>query len=157
VSCGCFNRKLTSQMRTKHGHNRNNKQRSPEYYSWLALVERCTNPRHKNYKDYGGRGITVDASWIGPHGFETFLTDMGTRPAGCSIERKNNDGPYSKENCIWATQRAQTRNSRRSRMVAFRGKTQCLAAWAEELNLGYMFLWHRIVKRGQSLEEVLHG
>jgi hypothetical protein len=157
VSCGCFRREAVSRANTKHGHNRSSAAQSDEYRSWRALVERCTNSHHKNYKDYGGRGITVDPRWLGPAGFENFLADMGPRPKSYTIERKDNNGPYSPENCRWATRMEQGSNKRGARLVTYQGRTQCLSAWAAELGVGYMSLWHRVVRRGQSLEEVLRG
>ena len=95
----------------KHGHKPtvNGKQApSPEYLSWYAMKQRCLNPKHMNYPRYGGRGITIDPRWMR---FENFYADMGDRPAGHTIERKNNNGPYTKANCQWAVQTTQVRNS----------------------------------------------
>lgn len=77
--------------------------------TWLHLRERCNNPKHKDYKNYGGRGITVCPEW---DDFWQFVEDMGERPEGCSIDRINNDGGYSKDNCRWATRLQQAANKR---------------------------------------------
>jgi len=117
-SCGCLNREMTAARFTKHGAARQGA-RSVEYGVWCHLRERCNNPRHSEYKNYGGRGIRVADRWLvgedGKHPFICFLEDVGRRPRrGLSIDRRNNDLGYSKENCRWATRRQQNSNTRRS-------------------------------------------
>jgi len=98
--------------RYKHGHGT---VRSREYFSWMSMMRRCENPNSAEYPYYGGRGITVCERWRGDQGFENFLTDMGPRPDGKTLDRyPNNDtGNYEPTNCRWATKREQQLNRRK--------------------------------------------
>lgn len=82
------------------------------YSVWSAMIQRCTNPKNVQWADYGGRGITVCDRW---RSFERFLEDMGEKPAGLSLDRKDNAllvDSYSKANCRWATRIEQNQNKR---------------------------------------------
>ena len=81
------------------------------------MLQRCKNPRAKKYKNHGGRGISVCESW---HVFENFLADMGERPPGATLDRKDNDGNYESSNCRWATYEQQNQNSRHCVLTADR-------------------------------------
>lgn len=109
-SCGCLRRDYQLNGSVTHGHNRNNKP-SPTYNTWRAMKERCRLPSHPQYKNYGGRGVSVCERWA--VNFRAFLADMGERPAGCTLDRVNPDGNYEPSNCRWATPAEQTRNRRR--------------------------------------------
>jgi hypothetical protein len=110
TSCGCGIPQAT------HGHTRAGK-RHPLYKIWSSMKERCFTATHQKYADYGGRGITVCERWVGPDGFPNFLADMGERPSGYTLDRLDNDGPYSPENCRWVTSKRQNRNQRRTRLT----------------------------------------
>lgn len=94
----------------RHGHSPAGKS-SPTYLSWANMLQRCNNPRHPRYADYGGRGITVCDRWVK---FDNFLRDMGVRPNGMTLDRERNEGNYEPSNCRWATMLMQRRNSRNS-------------------------------------------
>lgn len=132
-SCGCSR----TEKYTKHGQSK----KSPEYFVWVTMRQRCFNPRERHYENYGGRGITVCPEWSD---YAVFLRDMGLRPSSKhSIERKDNDGPYAPWNCRWATRAEQNNNKRTSRRVMFRGREQTITEWSIELG------WNESVLRGR--------
>lgn len=145
-SCGCLEREARFTSSKTHGMSR-----TPTYESWLAIFKRCTDPTELAYPKYGGRGITVCERW---GKFENFLADMGVRPARTSIERKDNDGPYSPENCCWATRAEQARNTQRTIRVTIDGETLCLTDWAARAKRKYSTLYaaHR---RGEDVAAIL--
>ena len=83
------------------------------YASWAAMKRRCANPLDKDYANYGGRGISVCARWLGD--YDAFVRDMGLRPPGLTLERRKVDEGYSPENCFWATRSEQSANRRDAR------------------------------------------
>ena len=111
------------------------------YRVWWAMLQRCCNPRVPGYRDYGARGIAVCERW---QKFENFFADMGTAPHGKELDRINNDGSYSPQNCRWVTRLEQAQNKRNSRLITLRGKTQSMAAWARELGVNPAAVLYRL-------------
>lgn len=136
----------------KHGHARHGKEH-PLYETWHNMIQRCENPRHNSFPRYGGRGIQVCERWR--KSFADFLADVGERPSGMTLDRwPNSDGNYEPGNVRWATLSEQQRNRRGNVLLTAKGKTQCLAAWAEETGLNYWTLQSRI-ERGEPPESAV--
>lgn len=141
-SCGCFH---TEIIRT------HNKSKTGAYKVWGAMKERCLNPKNKGYRIYGGRGITVCKRWM--H-FENFYADMGERPRGLTLERINNNGNYSPNNCKWATIKEQLRNTRLTTFITFKGVRKSLGDWADELGINKKTIGWRL-RHGKTPAQAL--
>src|SRR6187549_3886221 len=98
---------------------------TPTYSSWKAMIQRCSNPNNTAWERYGARGIKVCERWMI---YENFLADMGEKPAGLSLDRKDNSKGYFKENCKWATPKEQQSNRRGNVILTVRGVTGCFAS-----------------------------
>jgi len=145
-SCGCLNLESTKTRFTKHGMNG-----TPIYRVSRHMLDRCYTKNNKEFPSYGGRGIFVSDEW---HSFESFFADMGHPPPGMSIDRADNNGGYSKDNCRWATPTEQSMNRRVNRILSVDGVAKPLTAWAMELNINPSTIGHRL-RRGWSIEESL--
>ena len=125
----------------------------PLYSVWRSMLGRCYNRNVKQYKDYGGRGIKVCASW--KRSFNRFVKDMGPRPTPQhTLDRKNNDGNYERSNCQWATRKEQQRNQTVTRRVIIEGIEYVAADLADIAEIKTDYIIDR-VKRGLSYEEVI--
>jgi hypothetical protein len=118
---------------------------------WSGMIDRCRNRNGKGWACYGGRGITVDDRWLT---FAGFLADMGERPKGMSLDRTDNDGPYSPENCRWATHQEQNRNKRHTVRATYRGETRSVLEWAEIVGIPHKLICVRLA-RGWDDERAL--
>lgn len=137
-----------------HGHARKNS-RVPEYNIWQKMKRRCYNPKDKRFNRYGARGIYVCEEWKAD--YQKFYSDMGPRPSNQhSLDRINNDGPYSRENCRWATwiEQNNNRNQQSTVYLTFNGEKRRFCQVIRELGLNYHVVWGRL-KIGWSFERAI--
>ena len=115
------------------------------------MRERCENPKHQAYGYYGGRGITVCERWLK---FENFLADMGERPHGMTLDRKDSNGNYEHGNCRWASRLEQSNNTRSNLSFEVGGERKTVAEWARAKGMPYARL-HGRLKLGWQIERAL--
>lgn len=135
-SCGCLAREKIVQRNTKHGLAHSHK---ATYRTWKDMRARCNNPNNEDFANYGGRGIAVCAEW---DDFATFVSDMGARPDGLTIDRVDTNGNYEKSNCRWADAETQANNKRNNRIVGPNGET--LAQMAKAMGMSHSKLAYRL-------------
>ncbi len=127
----------------------------PEHGVWLNIINRCTKPNDRGYKNYGGRGIKICDKWL--NSFVEFYNDMGSRPSNKhSIDRIDNNGDYCPENCKWETKHNQCRNQRRNLKITYNGETMCVTDWAKKMNLNVETLACRIRKNKMTIEDAIN-
>jgi len=150
VSCTCQKRDRV----TTHGLSRMaDGKKTPEFEVWRGIRRRCCDPSQIGFARYGGRGIKICDRW--QNDYAAFLNDMGKRPsAKHSIERIDNDGDYSPENCRWATSTEQAQNRRSTRLFEFSGQAKCISQWAREFGLNKTTLRRRL-DRGVPMPQAL--
>lgn len=119
---------------------------------WSDMVSRCSNPNHKAYKNYGGRGISVCERWLT---FQYWLTDMAPRPDGGLLDRINNDGNYEPGNCQWSTRKEQNSNRRNCIYVDCDGERVTLKEYCRRKGLKYRPIHKRIRSRGWSIKDAI--
>ena len=150
-SCGCYRKEASSRRkRTVHGNTGN-----PIFSRYKSMIDRCNNPENVNYINYGRRGIKVCEEWLKDFSvFESWALENGFDKK-LSIERIDNDGGYSPENCKWANRSEQANNRRSNRNLTFKGRTQNLRAWANELGIKENTIRARLDNLGWSVEKSL--
>lgn len=139
-SCGC-----------RRGQFRHGAYKTKLYKVWQAMKDRCHNSENNHFAEYGGRGIAVCERW---QSFEAFASDMGQPPKGLTLERNDNNGPYSPNNCRWATRTEQQRNRRNNVWLELDGKRAIAQDWADSLGLKHHSLMKRI-RSGWTLRDAL--
>jgi hypothetical protein len=145
ISCGCA---INEARKRRAIHNKTN---TRTYRIWAGMIQRCTNPRHHKYPRYGARGITVCNSWMN---FSSFLKDMGECPDEKQIDRINNNGNYSKENCRWVDIKTQARNRSNNRIIEMNGVKKTMAEWCEELKISPVAVRMRIHRGWNPIESL---
>ena len=143
-SCGC----LSVEAKFKHGFTG-----TRIFRVWDQMITRCYNTKNKKYLYYGGRGIKVCDRWR--YSFQLFLKDMGPPPSGHSIDRMDNNKDYAPGNCRWATPKQQANNRRDNVFLTFKGKTQTISQWSEELGVNRGMISQRIQRYGWSVDRTL--
>lgn len=149
-SCGCLNLDKLVARSTTHGHKPRTGM-SRTYRIWLGMLERCLYKTSRDYAGWGGRGIKVCDRW---RKFAAFLEDMGEAPVGLSLDRRDNNGNYNKQNCRWATCKEQHNNKRSNRVLDYAGESLTVSQWAERTGIHKSALRYRL-EAGWSIEEAL--
>jgi len=139
TSCGCDKGLATK----KHGMASRIHGEHWAYKIWQGMKQRCTNPNHKNYSDYGGRGIRICDAWM--DSAEQFFADMGDRPsANHTIERIDNDGNYEPGNCRWASRAEQNENTRQTKLLTVNGQSLSISKWAMRMGVSRKLIRDRL-------------
>lgn len=150
LSCGCFQKEKIRERSKTHGLSK-----SRLYIIRSNMIQRCYNSRSTYYKNYGGRNITVCDEWKNnPTSFLEWAFSTGYAD-DLTIERIDNNGNYEPGNCRWATNEEQGGNTRRARLITFKGETRSIAQWARHLKIKKSILIDRLNKLGWSEEEAL--
>jgi len=147
VSCGCRRSEMIGNRSRTHA-----KTGSRAFELWLRIKSRCFNPRFHQWKDYGGRGITMHPAWR--DSFEAFYRDVGDPPRGQTLDRKNNDGHYEPGNVRFTDRITQANNMRTNRLLTFKGQTKTITQWARHVGVTAATLFKRI-EHGWTIERVL--
>lgn len=149
-SCGCSSSRATMGARSlKHGATR-----TPEYNVWARMKQRCFDPNYKEFHLYGGRGITVCERW--KDSSSNFLEDMGKVPKGMEIDRTDNNGNYSPDNCRWVTAKVNCRNRRTTRFLTHNGETMSVMDWSDRVGISGNIIRQRLDRQGWSVEKALN-
>lgn len=146
-SCGCLQLEAIQLSVRKHGMRR-----TPEYYSWASMKNRCLCETSESYPDWGGRGVKIHKPWI--NSFEQFFADMGPRPKGTTLDRIDNNGDYAPGNCRWATPKQQSNNQRSTRNFTVDGLRKTVTEWAFYLGVTRDTVNSRL-KKGQTMESIV--
>lgn len=135
---------------TKHANSRHGRSETPVWYRWRNMLRRCYDKNNNRYKNYGARGITVEDSW---HTFENFYEDFGKlMPAGFTVDRIDNNKPYSKENCQWVSKSENSRKKTTTIYLEYNGKKLSIEQTSREYGVPATTL-KRYLSNGLSVEQ----
>lgn len=152
-SCGCYKKesdKAPNEKNKTHGLST-----TRLYKIYLKMIQRCYNKSTKNYKIYGGRGISVCDEWH--NDFMSFYNwaVLNGYADNLTIDRINVNGNYEPNNCRWATVKQQANNTRVNKIVKYAGKSQTISEWADEIGMNYQTLYDRIIHYDWTIEKAL--
>lgn len=151
TSCGCFLKSIAGQQTIKHGYRK-----TRLYRIYNGMKQRCNNPNHIQYKDYGGRGIAVCDEWNKSDGLKSFAEwayENGYEE-NLTIERKDVNGNYCPENCCWVPLSEQPKNTRRNVFVEYGGEKMTLTDFSRKTGIDHRKV-SRYLKRGMTVDEII--
>jgi len=134
-SCGCYNRDLIKKDNPKY--------KRKLYFVYRSMLDRCNNPNCKSYNNYGGRGISVSQKWDTYEKFEEWCLNNGYEQ-GLWLDRIDNNGNYSPDNCRFITPKEQQNNKRTNVNVTIGGITMTIKQWSEKSGIGFATIERRI-------------
>lgn len=149
-SCGCLHKEIIRRNSRTHG-----KCKTRLYKIYQNMKSRCYNQNATKYNIYGGKGIRICNEWL--NDFMCFYdwATLNGYSDNLSIDRIDSDGNYEPSNCRWVTLKVQNNNTSQNHIISYNGKSQTLAAWADELKLSYKVLSERI-RRNWSIERAFN-
>ena len=160
--CDCGNRIIAIACNLRNSHTKScikcsyigrykkhGKTESKIYQLWSSMKSRCFNKNEPAYKNYGERGITICDRWMD---FQNFYSDMGDCPIGMTLDRVDNNGNYSPENCRWASWKEQQNNRRNNKFILHKGEYKTISQWFPNINVKEYRKIHRRIKSGWNIE-----
>jgi hypothetical protein len=149
-SCGCYNKEIASKRLKTHGLTK-----TRLYRIWSHIKERCYNPNHDAYKNYGGRGIKMCSEWLSDFvNFYNWAIINGYAD-NLTIDRINNNSDYNPKNCHWVNRTYQNRNRRNTIKFTYENESKTLQEWAEIKNIKYHTLYQRVYKLNWTIEKAI--
>lgn len=145
-SCGCLAYDMHVKQLETHGYTTGGRSRTLTI--WCGMKARCLNPKSISYRNYGARGISICREWLSFKAFHEWAIANGYSD-GLQLDRIDNDGDYCPSNCRWVTRTENARNTRATHLITLNGKTQCAAAWIEELGISKS-TFYEALRKGQT-------